>query len=190
MIKIAYNELLAKAEAAERNFNLEEAAKLYKQVLDTQIDKSDLENVAKLYEKIGNIYIWAVFTAKTKDHHKKMCLFCGKRMHIAGPLWLDVLYDKKFTENMLFESHNNILGTKKRIIKLLSNILEEINAPPTFYVIDKICEILGEPSRAKKAVIDNLNELGFQATSTHFHPKGIKTDASVEDVKSAIKNVN
>jgi tRNA (guanine26-N2/guanine27-N2)-dimethyltransferase len=109
-------------------------------------------------------------------------------MHIAGPLWIGHLYNKQFTENMLFESQKNILGTKKRITKLLSNILEEISAPLTYYVIDKISEILGEPSRAKKVVINNLQGLGFQATSTHFHPKGIKTDASVEVVKSVIKS--
>lgn len=120
--------------------------------------------------------------------NKKGCPFCGKRMHIAGPLWIGLLYNKQFTENMLFESQKNILGTKKRITKLLSNILEEISAPLTYYVIDKISEILGDPSRAKKVVINNLQGLGFQATSTHFHPKGIKTDASVEVVKSVIKS--
>ena len=103
-----------------------------------------------------------------------MCLFCGKRMHIAGPLWLDVLYDKKFTENMLFESHNNILGTKKRITKLLSNILEEISAPLTYYVIDKISEILGEPSRAKKVVINICKDWVSRLLLLIFIQKGLK----------------
>jgi tRNA (guanine26-N2/guanine27-N2)-dimethyltransferase len=135
-----------------------------------------------------NCYHREISIEINRIQNKKGCPLCGKKMYTAGPLWVGVLYNKKFTENMLFESHKNILGTKKRLTKLLLNILEEINAPPTFYVIDKISEVLGEPSRAKKEVINNLQKLGFQATSTHFHPKGIRTDASVEAVKSAIKN--
>ena len=68
MIKIAYNELLAKAEAAERNFNLEEAAKLYKQVLDTQIDKSDLD-LTHLSDAVG-YYVWREYPLK-KTYQKR-----------------------------------------------------------------------------------------------------------------------
>ncbi|MFW9898775.1 MAG: nitrilase-related carbon-nitrogen hydrolase [Candidatus Thorarchaeota archaeon] len=98
MVNIAHFELLGKAEAEERNYNLEEAAKLYKQALETLIDKDDLENVAKIYEKIGNIYVLAVFTAETEEHHKEMIETSIEAYNQAIMLYKDMNYKVKELE--------------------------------------------------------------------------------------------
>ncbi len=71
MVKIDPAELLVKAEVEQKNYNLIEAAKLYKQVLESLIDKKDIKIIAKIYEKIGNIYQMANLTAETEEEHKK-----------------------------------------------------------------------------------------------------------------------
>jgi len=98
LVGIGQIELLSKAEAEEKNYNLEEAAKLYKQVLEDLIDKEDLENVAKIYEKIGNIYLLAVFTAETEEHHKEMIETSIEAFNQAIRLYKDKNYKVKELE--------------------------------------------------------------------------------------------
>jgi predicted amidohydrolase len=49
MVKIEPAELLLKAEAEEKNYNLLEAERLYEQVLESLIDEKDLKVKAKIY---------------------------------------------------------------------------------------------------------------------------------------------
>ena len=71
MVKIDPAELLVKAEVEEKNYNLIEAVKLYEQVLESLLDKKDLNLIAKIYQKIGNVYQMANRTAETEEEHKK-----------------------------------------------------------------------------------------------------------------------
>lgn len=71
MVKLDPAELLVKAEADEKNYNLLEAAKLYEQALEPLIDEKDLKLKAKIYEKIGNVYQMANLTADTEEEHKQ-----------------------------------------------------------------------------------------------------------------------
>ncbi|MFX1411847.1 MAG: hypothetical protein ACFFA6_15990, partial [Promethearchaeota archaeon] len=71
MVKVEPAELLVKAEAKEKNYNLLEAARLYEQVLESLIDKKDFKTIATIYENIGNVYQLANFTAETEEEHKQ-----------------------------------------------------------------------------------------------------------------------
>jgi len=75
-------------------------------------------------------------------------------------------------------------------MRLLNTISAEINAPPTYYVIDKISDKFGLPTPPKKKVLRALINLGYQASPTHFNYKGIKTNASARLVKSAIEQAS
>ena len=121
---------------------------------------------------------------------KSKCDECGHRLSVAGPLWLNNLFSKKFFVGMLQEVKNLELGEKKRLMRLLNTISAEIDAPPTYYVIDKVSDKFGLPTPPKKTVLGALINLGYQASPTHFNYKGIKTNASAELVKSIIEQAS
>jgi tRNA (guanine26-N2/guanine27-N2)-dimethyltransferase len=107
------------------------------------------------------------------------CHLCGGSMNIAGPLWLGPLVDVNFCNEML-----EYVGetSDSRTIKLLKSLVQEANAPPTFYVIDKVCDKLNIRIPPKKDVLEELKRRGHLAVETHFHPTGLKTDAPVDEL--------
>ncbi len=111
-----------------------------------------------------------------KDFSLK-CPECGSRMDYAGPLWLGKLADKDFLEKMQIETWHKQLKSKKKICKILTLMRDELEAPITYYVIDKICDKLDLPAVSIERVYENLKRDGFEVSFTHFEPKGLRTNA-------------
>jgi len=114
------------------------------------------------------------------------CSECGSKLSISGPLWLGQLSDRQFCELMKEENHLQTLKLKERIGKILALVKNEADAPATYYVPDKICDVLGLPVPAVKKVMEALQKAGYNASLTHFDSKGIKTNASATVVKEAV----
>ncbi len=114
------------------------------------------------------------------------CSECGSNLKFAGPLWLGSIYDIEFCKKM--EENLKILeylgGEAKRIASL---IIDEADAPVSYYVIDKISERAGLPTPPLKNVIENIRSMGFKAVRTHFNSRGLKTDAQSSIVIKAVK---
>ncbi|MEM2026607.1 MAG: tRNA (guanine(10)-N(2))-dimethyltransferase [Candidatus Bathyarchaeia archaeon] len=121
------------------------------------------------------------------------CPECGSPLRVAGPLWLREIVDKEFF-TVIEENMKSVKHIDDEVIKLISLIKEETDAPITYYVTDKICEKIKAPTPPIRKVINNIKDMGFRASRTHFHSKGIKTDAPssivIEAVKKAIKRRN
>ena len=117
---------------------------------------------------------------------RQKCVECGSSLNIAGPLWLGEVLDKSFCSVMRQEAVGKSLGQKKRVLKLLSIIQHEADAPVTYHVIDKICDKLDVPVPSLAKVIDELTREGYQAIPTHFNSRGIKTDASAKKVREVV----
>lgn len=145
---------------------------------------------------LGNMgFILHCFKCFHREAHKSVilvqsvtCPECGSIMRAAGPLWLGEIADKGFCtlmeENLRILKHIN----DGRIARIISLVKEESNAPVTYYVIDKICDKIGIPIPPVKDVINHIREMGFTATRTHFHSRGIKTDAPSSIVIKAVKS--
>jgi len=84
------------------------------------------------------------------------------------------------------EAERRSLRQEKRILKLLSLVQNEAEAPLTYYAMDKICDKLNLPIPALKKVIDKLKEEGFQAGPTHFNSRGFRTDAPASVVREVV----
>jgi len=110
--------------------------------------------------------------------HSRECSECGSRLRDAGPLWLGKLFDTGFCDTMEQESRKRRLRFGAKIARMLSLIKSESSAPFTYYVIDKICDALNLPVPSVRAVIQALREEGFQASSTHFNSRGVRSDVS------------
>jgi tRNA (guanine26-N2/guanine27-N2)-dimethyltransferase len=120
---------------------------------------------------------------------RDQCSECSSPLKIAGPLWLGNIADKRFCELIEKDVVSRSFKHKGRIVKLLTLVKAESDAPATYYVLDKICDKLGVPVPSLKEVIRNLREKGFQALATHFHSRGVKTNAPAKVVTEAILEI-
>jgi tRNA (guanine26-N2/guanine27-N2)-dimethyltransferase len=117
------------------------------------------------------------------------CGECGSKMDLAGPLWLGKIFDKKFCSLMVEEAKKRKLRLEGKVEKILNLIKAEAEAPITYFVVDKLCDVLNLPVPPVKKVIENLKGQGFNAYLTHFNPKGIRTDAPSVRVKEALQKI-
>lgn len=120
---------------------------------------------------------------------KKVCPICGKKLNVAGPLWLAKIADEKFCTSILEEISKRNFNQQKRIQKTANLIRGEANASVTYYRVDYICDKMNLPVPPQRKVLDKLNEAGFKAVLTHFNSRGFKTYAPAKIVKKIIAEV-
>lgn len=132
--------------------------------------------------KLGRIYhcFYCKNRAYTKNEEHMVCDTCNKPMKIAGPLWIESMFDENFVEQML--SHVDQCYVDKKCKKLLALSKEEIGMPPTYFSIDKIAERVKTTPPSISAMIDKLHSSGFSATRTSLRLNGFKTDATHKEV--------
>jgi tRNA (guanine26-N2/guanine27-N2)-dimethyltransferase len=114
------------------------------------------------------------------------CPECHDRLNAAGPLWLGKIFDRSFITKMQKELSKKKLKQERRISKLLFLAENEAEAPATYYVIDKICDKYGLPTPSTENVIKQLEKAGYTVIPTHFHKRGIKTNATAKIIKEII----
>lgn len=114
------------------------------------------------------------------------CSNCGSNLKFAGPLWLGSIFDMEFCKKMEENINNfeHVGGEAKRIVPLIRG---EVDAPTSYYVIDKISDKIGLPTPPLEHVIENIRGRGFKAVRTHFNSRGVKTDAQSSIVVEAVK---
>ncbi|MFQ6076546.1 MAG: tRNA (guanine(10)-N(2))-dimethyltransferase, partial [Candidatus Bathyarchaeia archaeon] len=117
------------------------------------------------------------------------CDRCGGRMDVAGPLWLGELSNLEFCSRMREDAGKVSLSEAKRVERLLSHVLREVDGPPTYFVVDKVSEKMGLPTPSKSKVIQSLIERGYRAAPTHFNPRGVKSNAPIEIVEEVVEKL-
>jgi tRNA (guanine26-N2/guanine27-N2)-dimethyltransferase len=115
------------------------------------------------------------------------CNECGSTLKVAGPLWLGKIADKEFCELIQDEAARKRTGKENQIIKTLTLIKNESDAPPTYFVIDHICDKLNIAIPPLSKVIRNLRNDGFTACPTHFHTRGLKNNAAAKTVLETVR---
>jgi tRNA G26 N,N-dimethylase Trm1 len=75
---------------------------------------------------------------------------------------------------------------EKRISKLLFITENEAEAPASYYVIDKICDKYGLAAPSTVNIIEQLEKASYTTAPTHFHRRGIKTNATAKAIKDII----
>jgi len=117
---------------------------------------------------------------------KRDCAECGAKLNVAGPLWLGRIADENFCSLMKREADGRGLKQERRILRLISLVQDEAEAPATYYVVDKICDKLNLSVPPLTKVVDGVRGAGFQAALTHFNSRGVKTNAPANVVKEVI----
>jgi len=118
----------------------------------------------------------------------RKCPNCSGRLSLAGPLWCGNLFDKVFIRDMLSFMSTVELVNPGDVRSLLEIVYNELDGPPTFYVIDELSRNLSVSSPSPSKVVSSLKSIGFFASRTHFHPKGIRTNASIKIIYDVIRS--
>jgi tRNA (guanine26-N2/guanine27-N2)-dimethyltransferase len=77
----------------------------------------------------------------------------------------------------------------ERIERVLALAKNEVGAPVGYYVVDRLCDALNLPVPSVKKVVKALEEEGFQASLTHFSPKGIRSDAPAAKIRELLQQM-
>lgn len=94
-----------------------------------------------------------------------------------GPLWLGPLGEPQVVGRLAPSSWTSIGAAR-----LLSVLQDESGLPPFFVTTDELAALEhGSPPRLDR-FLDGLRAIGYDARRTHFHPRGVKTDAPSADV--------
>ena len=117
------------------------------------------------------------------------CSECGSKINIAGPLWLGKIFDKQFCELIEKEAKHRTLKHGQKIRRILTLIKDEVEAPLTHYVLDKLCDALALPVPPVREVVEALREKGFQAFLTHFNSRGIRSNVPATEIKELLREI-
>jgi tRNA (guanine26-N2/guanine27-N2)-dimethyltransferase len=104
------------------------------------------------------------------------CEECGSRLDSAGPLWLGNIFDAEYCKAARQEVDRRKFTLAGKIGKMLDMIRTESEGPPTYFVIDRICDVLNLPVPSVKDVTSVLKREGFCAALTGFNSRGVRSN--------------
>ena len=115
----------------------------------------------------------------------KFCKTCNSKTKIAGPLWIKPIFDEPYLDQAL-----NLDNLPESYSNLFSLAKSESNLPPTYYISDVISDLMDVPSVSPNSLVDELKNQGFPSSRTTLNPKGIRSEASIDQIKEAILSFN
>jgi tRNA (guanine26-N2/guanine27-N2)-dimethyltransferase len=108
-------------------------------------------------------------------------------MSWTGPLWLGKIFNKQFCELMDEENKHVAFRNNRKIRKILSLAIAEVDEPETYFVIDKISDKLSLPVPSVSSTIQKLRDKGFSAVPTLFNSRGIRTNAPATIMQNLLR---
>ena len=118
--------------------------------------------------------------------HNLVCDLCGAKCIMAGPLWIDSIFDSGFVNSMLNELKNSENSTSprndhNRLLKMMQICTSELPIP-AYFETDSIASSAKKSSISLNKVISTLANNGFQSSKTTMNEKGFKTNASPKEI--------
>ncbi|XP_076309693.1 tRNA methyltransferase 1 isoform X2 [Tachypleus tridentatus] len=109
----------------------------------------------------------------------RLCSHCQHRHQVGGPIWAANLHDKDFVLTMLQKVQNeeHLYGTGKRMIGILSVILEELEDCPLYYTLDRLCGVVHCTMPSMVQFRSAILNAGYQVSLSHTNRTSIKTNA-------------
>lgn len=114
------------------------------------------------------------------------CNMCGTKCNVAGPLWIDSLFDVEFINAMVNElrtGENSSLSENyhKKLLKMMQTCSMELSMP-SYFETDNIASLAKNSSISLDTVLGTLSSNGFKVSKTIMNEKGFKTNASVQEI--------
>ena len=108
------------------------------------------------------------------------CELCKSKISVAGPLWIDKIFDKQFVEDMILKVPE--LSVDKICEKTLQKCLLESQMPGTYFTLDEIASRMKLSPPKLEDAIKNLQKNGYVASPTSFCPTGFRTNANINQI--------
>ncbi|XP_075153046.1 tRNA methyltransferase 1 [Haematobia irritans] len=108
------------------------------------------------------------------------CEHCGHKHHLGGPIWSDPIHDKEFVQDLLNAIDKpplQDLGTQKRLLGMLTVVLEELDDVPLYYTLDKLCCVLKLEIVPILKFRSAILHAGYKVSFSHAYKNSIKTNA-------------
>ncbi len=150
MVRIAQIRLIKEAEAEEKNYNWEKAAGLYEQVAKSFLEKNLLQDAAKIYDKLGFIYLRAVYASETKEDYLNWNEQAVKAFYMA-----ESLFDQTNDKILSMECKAKALAQSCLVITSIEEARKNMKKS-----IDIFFQIIEEYSKANDTI--NLIRLSAQ----------------------------
>lgn len=115
------------------------------------------------------------------------CSQCGSKLSLGGPMWVGKLFHRHFCGLMKDNADVGRFKLGKRIGRILALAEAEVDAPLSYFVIDKLCKALGVPVPSVHEVVEAVKQKGFEAYLTIFHTRGIRSELPVSDIKEIVR---
>jgi tRNA (guanine26-N2/guanine27-N2)-dimethyltransferase len=116
-----------------------------------------------------------------------VCPECGEILRVCGPLWTGALANSEFCIQLLEKLRE--MGADTHIpLRIIEKISKEADAPPTYYVIDRMCDKFNLPIPRTEVVMEEIVKRGYNVVGTHFNSKGLKSECPAHVIKEAIYN--
>jgi len=112
---------------------------------------------------------------------------CGEKLGHAGPMWLGRIMDRGFVQRVASDLARRNFRLNQQAMVLLSRCIEESDGPPTFYEMHEIARRAGVQPPKIAEVIAKLRGRGYFASRTHFSGTGLRTDAPLDEIISALR---
>ncbi|MBA0908010.1 MAG: tRNA (guanine-N1)-methyltransferase [Nitrosarchaeum sp.] len=114
------------------------------------------------------------------------CELCNSKISIAGPLWIDKIFEKEFVENMILKMSE--LTVDKICAKTLLKCLRESEMDGNYYTLDEIASKMKASPPKLEDAIKKLQDSGYLSSPTSFCPTGFKTNANINEIIKIFSN--
>ncbi len=112
-----------------------------------------------------------------RDHRGAFVPADQREPEAIGPLWTGPLSDPAFVRSLAPSEWTSVPSQR-----LLATLQAEAEMPAFFVTTDELAQRhRGSPPKLER-FLQSLRNAGFRAARTHFHPRGVKTDAPPDEV--------
>ncbi|TIA78174.1 hypothetical protein E3P98_03947 [Wallemia ichthyophaga] len=117
------------------------------------------------------------------------CSECHAHCHTNGPMWIDKLHNKAFTQRLLqhvTQAQEGTYGTATRMKGMVSTAHDELDEP-FYFTTDSVASAMKLTAPSMVTVGSGLVNAGYAVSRSHALPGSIKTDAPVSAVHDMMR---
>jgi len=193
MFEKAEIDLLDRAESEEKNYKWEKAAELYEKVAEILKKEKNLENAAKIYTKLGNIYNRAIWASDTKEDYINWDEQAVKAFHNAESLFnqtnnkllsMECKAKALSVMSLVITSTEEARKNLKKSIDIFLKLIEEYSKANDTKNWIRLSTLAVDPMNSYIMLCSNPSELDFYAQMARNLIekvwKGLKEDNTIE----------
>ncbi|KAJ1297774.1 hypothetical protein BS78_01G402700 [Paspalum vaginatum] len=107
------------------------------------------------------------------------CSDCGKKFNVGGPIWSAPIHDQDWVVSTLagVQSMKDRYPAYNKITSVLTTVSEELHDIPLFFSLHNIAGTVKCTSPSLVMFRSAVLNAGYQISSTHVNPLGVKSDA-------------